>query len=250
MNRSGLILLTVLLLTAAPPVAAQQRGEAPRFAIEAFGGASIFGRFLEQRVSDAVLPAGGPAERELNAETAVAVGGALNLRLWEKTTVRAGLTFSPTEFEFEDDSGLGGDADDAEDGGLVDLNVFTAELSALGLLGPSDLRVRPYGVAGVTGTWWSLDEGEEDILVDGARAVVAGADDDTQFRVGVIGGVGVQIQAGEGFLVRLEAGTIQSRNPFDGEDAFRATGGETFDEPERVSTHRVTLSLAYAFGGG
>lgn len=69
----------------------------PRVTLEAYGGVSTFGRFLEQEFDD--------GERELTASSALAVGGSIGIWPWAKTGVRAAFTVSPTEFEFEDDTG-------------------------------------------------------------------------------------------------------------------------------------------------
>jgi opacity protein-like surface antigen len=247
MRSSSTVMLVVFLSTGfvVTPGAAQTADDVPAFAVEVFGGAATFARFVEQRVTDAT---GGERERELTASTALAVGGALNLRLWEKTTVRVGFTYSPTELEFEDDSGTGeGAGAGAGEDGLRDLNLYAGSVSLLRLLGPADLPVRPYAVGGVAGGWWSL----EDTPADAATAgLIVGGDDETQFRLGALTGIGLQLRVAQQVLVRLEASRLTTRNPFDGEDALRVTAGGTFDEPETVGVNRFSLGLAWAFGGG
>jgi hypothetical protein len=228
-----LALLGLALMATPAERASTQEKMAPRFTVEAYGGAATFGRFLEQRI-------GGAGERELSASPALAVGGAVGVRPWRSAALRLGFTWAPTELEFENDRGLGGEL---EEEGLTDLNAYVLSLDVLSYFFGEDRRLAPYAVAGVVGGWWSLEEGEE----FGAGEIVA--EEDTQFRSGTVLGTGLQFRATPRLLLRLEATTAQLGNPFDGEDAFRVSSGTTFDEPERVPVTRFTVNLAYAFGG-
>ena len=229
-----LALLGLALMAAPVERASTQEKMAPRFTVEAYGGAATFGRFLEQRI-------GGAGERELRASTALAVGGAVGVRPWQSAALRLGFTWSPTELEFENDGGLGGDELEGE--GLADLNAYVLSLDVLSFFFGEDRRLAPYAVAGVAGGWWSLDEGEG----FGAGEILA--EEDTQFRSGTVFGTGLQFRATSRLLLRLEATATQLGNPFDGEDAFRVRSGTTFDEPERVPVTRFTVNLVYTFGG-
>jgi opacity protein-like surface antigen len=105
-------------------------------------------------------------------------------------------------------------------------------------------RFAPYTLLGVAGGWWSLDEGEE-----GAQGVVLTGEDDTQFRFGGVGGLGIQVRATPRVVIRLEAAQYRLGNPFDGDDAWRLASGTTFDEPETVRISRYALGLAFSVGG-
>jgi opacity protein-like surface antigen len=236
-----LALLGLALVAAPLEQASTQEAMAPRFTVEAYGGASTFGRFLEQRI-------GGAGERELTANTALAVGGSVGLRAWDRASVRLGFTWSPTELEFEDDRDLG--VGDFDEEALTDLDAYVLSLEVLSLVLGEERRLSPYAVAGIAGGWWSLDgEDEAEFGAGEDHATLATEDGDTQFRPGGVLGTGLQLRATPRLLIRLEAATFRLGNPFDGDESFRVASGQTFDEPERVGMNRFTLNLAYAFGG-
>jgi outer membrane protein W len=211
---------------------AQKRGNRG-VTLEAFGGVALYGRFLEQRIG--VAPT---LERELTAGNALTLGGAVGYGLWENTSVRAEFTWSGSEFEYKDDSALGDVDVDIDD--LADVDVYVASVSIQRLFGPPRMKVRPYGIAGVSANWWNLGvpsvDGPGEILPVGGE---------TQFRWGGVGGVGLLYRAKDRFGVRLEVTRLSSGNPFDGDDAWRTATGETFDEPTTAGFTRVTLGLAY-----
>lgn len=220
-----LVPAALLLLLAAPAFA---QASPLSFTVRADAGAATFGHFLEQRV-----PAGG--ERELGAAPAVQLGGALGVT-FGITTVEVGVHHAPTELRLRDDSGTGSDALDVDD--LADLSLTTVAASIrTGLrtvrLGP----VRPYGLAGLSLGVWSVD----------ADAAPIEATDDTQIRFGGETGTGLAIGDGpvSGFV---EAVVTSVGNPFDGADAFRFVGGgETFDEPSRVTSPTIRAGLTARF---
>jgi len=201
--------------------------------LEAFGGVALYGRFLEQRFG--APPVG---ERELTAGNALTLGGAVGYGLWENTSVRAEFMWSGTEFEYENDGPLVDPDGDIED--LADVNLYVASVSIQRLFGPPRMKVRPYGIAGVSANWWHVSVPS----VGGPGEILAG-DGETQFRWGGVGGVGLLYRAKDRLGVRLEVIRVSSRNPFDGDDAWRTATGETFDEPTHVGVTRVALGVAY-----
>jgi hypothetical protein len=226
------------------PVQGQDSME-PRFFIEAGGGAALFGRFLEQE-QGRFTP-----ERELTASTSGVVRAALGVRPWAKSAVRLAFAWAPTEFEFESDAGLDLDDDFDEEDGLSDLNTYVLSLDVLRFLSDERTRFAPYATAGIAGVWWSMEEGDNGFGTGtGERVIVSPAGDDSQFRPGTVFGVGLQVRATQSLLLRLEANSYRLGNPLDGENAFRVTtGGRVIDEPDWVSMNRLTLGLAYVFGG-
>lgn len=254
MRRATKIATSVLLSVALFPTAGSaQRMERPRLTIEVFGGLGNYGRFLEQLIDG--TPPGffltpDIRERELTAENSFAFGGSLGIWPWEKTGVRLAFTWSNTDLEYEDDTGIDSDALDLED--LADLSNKTLSLEVLRYLLAHHRRISPYAVAGVAATWWGLDD-EED------RGEIQSNDGDTQFRWGGVGGIGLQIRARDRIGVRLEATTFGLGNPFDGDDSFTTRSGRTaqlsptnprlvlpIDEPGSVRFSRYTVALTYS----
>ncbi|HEX7117899.1 MAG TPA: hypothetical protein VF212_03880 [Longimicrobiales bacterium] len=202
-----------------------------RYTVEIFGGLADYGRFLEQFAGDFGLS----EQREVTASTALALGASVGMFPWEKTGVRLAFTWSPTDLEFQDDSGLDIDALDEDD--IADLTASVLSLDVIRfLLDPSE-RFTPYASGGITATWWSLDDENGEIL----------SEDDTQFRWGGYGAIGLQYRATRKFGVRLEVATMGLGNPFDGKDSYRTATGITFDEPSTVRLTRIALALTYSF---
>lgn len=253
MRRIGILTCAVLVgaTLAAPADADAQRAQQPAVTIEAFGGAADYGRFLEQAaVEDLVLDDGliafGPrVERELTAETGATFGGSIGIWPWEKTAARIGFTWSGSQLEFKDDTGNGSQTFDSE---LTDMNtyVLSAELLRF-LFDAHDNTFAPYANAGVAAVWWSLDE--NGTLANPADAIAGG--DETEFRFGGVGGLGLQIRLGASWATRLEVSTFGLGNPFDGDEGFRNTNPAwfTFDEPNNVRMTRMTVALTYSFLG-
>ncbi len=215
--------------------AAQRRGQFPdaRFTVEVFGGVADYGRFLEQyAIVDDFF-----GQRELTASTALALGVSVGAFAWEKTGVRLGFTWSPTELEFKDDSGI--DVEVLDDDDLADLSAYVLSLDLMRFLLNPSRRFAPYASAGIAATWWSLgDDGGLDEILSG---------DDTHFRWGGMGSIGAQYRVNRNIGVRGEIATMGLGNPFDGNDAFRTATGLTFDEPSSVRLTRITLALTYSF---
>lgn len=215
-----------------------------RFTIEVFGGLANYGRFLEQYVvlldldddgvitDDAVIAFG---QREVTAKTALALGLSVGGFFWDKTGVRLGFTWSPSEIEYRDDTGTDVEIFDQDD--VADLSAYVLSLDLMRFLFDPRRRFAPYVAAGITGTWWSLDDDDDEIL----------STDATHFRWGGTTSIGLQYRATRNIGVRAEVATMALGNPFDGNDSFRTDSGLTFDEPSTVRFTRITLALTYSF---
>lgn len=209
--------------------------------VEAFGGGTLVGRFLEQRVA---LPDGGTGERELTAPTSFFTGASLGVRPWSQTELRAFGAFSPSELEFEDDTGNDSELLDVDD--LADLDVFLFGIGGLQYVTDPDGVVAPYLTAGLAGTVWSLDS---EPLSPVSPGVPAGDEEDLtddQFRLGAQTGIGFQVRVASSWSVRVEGNRYTLGNPFDGSDAFQAEG-DTFDEPSTASLTTGTVHVSYSF---
>lgn len=263
MKRFGALLAAALLVLSgtATPGAAQRYddddeddGRAPGVTLELFGGAADFGRILEQvavadvTTVDGVIVIGDRVQRELTAGTAFTFGGSVGVWLWDETGARLGLTWAPTELEFDDDTPLNDDdLLDVDD--VADLGVLVLSLDVLQyLVDPDENTVAPYANAGFAATWWDLDEEDDD--EDDAEAILG--DDDSEFRWGGLGGIGIQVGLADKWALRAEATTFALGNPFDGDDAFDVANPAfvTFDEPSTVRMTRFSLALTYNFMRG
>ena len=210
-----------------------------RFTIEVFGGLADYGRFLEQYavirdVDEFEVIAFG--QREVTAKTALALGLSVGGFFWDKTGVRLGFTWSPSEIEYRDDTGTDSELFDEDD--VADLSAYVLSLDLMRFLFDPRRRFAPYVAAGITGTWWSLDEDDDDEIL---------STDATHFRWGGTTSIGLQYRATRKIGLRAEVATMALGNPFDGNDSFRTDSGLTFDEPSTVRFTRITLALTYSF---
>ncbi|MFW6079784.1 MAG: outer membrane beta-barrel protein [Gemmatimonadota bacterium] len=251
MKRNGVLITTAVALLFATADAAdaqrdRYRGDTPGVTFELFGGGADFGRFLEQvavaelDVIDDMAVIGQRFERELTAETSFTFGGTIGVWPWEETGLRLGLTWAPTDLEFDDDTPLADD-DFLDQDDLAELGVFTLSLDVLRyLIDPREHRVAPYANAGLVGTWWDLDTGED---IEGILA-----NDDGQYRWGGVGGVGLEVAIARSWSARAEVSTFALGNPFDDDDAYDTANPAflTFDEPNSVRMTRFTLGLTYS----
>lgn len=203
-----------------------------RFTLELFGGLADYGRFLEQYV----LVVDFLGQREVTANTALALGGSVDAFIWDRTGVRLGFTWSPSDLEYRDDSGL--DVEVLDEDEVADLSVYVLSLDLMRFLLDPARRFAPYAAAGITAAWWSLGD-------DDAGEIIT--TDDTHFRWGGTGSVGLQFRANRNIGLRAEVATMALGNPFDGNDAFVTDTGLTFDEPSTVRFTRITLALTYSF---
>lgn len=219
-----------------PQVAAAQVGPGwTSLSLEGFAGGATFGRFLEQRID------GG--ERELRIPLAFSAGGAVGVMPWRNTVVRLGFTWAGSGLEFEDDSGFDSVARDLDP--LRGLFASTLSGEVMRFLYAQDRhRLGPYVVGGVTGTFWTLGDLDEDDL----GVVFPGGGDETLFRVGANAGIGLQVRATDQVVVRAEVNNFALGNPFDGRNSFLTIdGGTTLSEPDVVTMSRFTVGVTYQF---
>lgn len=233
MQSRCLTIATIALLGAADAAHAQRRA----VSVDAFAGGSSYGRFLEQ--TSLGFPQS--TEIELRGSRGLAVGGSIGFEAHDATGLRLGGTYTSSEFEYRNDTAGDGDSEFGEQLGF---STLTASAEIVKYVGNARWRVRPYGLAGVAGTWWSLDDGGT--LPSGA---VQATGESTLFRFGGIGGVGLRIRATDALALRLEVGRVESGSPFNGSDAWRSSAGRTMDEPDRVGVTRLIAGVSWTLGG-
>jgi hypothetical protein len=224
--------MSLALLASPLALAAQEPSWYTPVTLEVYAGGSQFGRFLEQQVV-------GTGDRELAAELGPVAGGSVGVAPWRNTAVRVGFTWSPTTLRFDDDTGDGSADLDVDD--LEELDTYLFSLEVLRFLGGEQRRVAPYATAGVSASLWRLNES------DGGGALIVGGED-SLWRLGGTGGLGVRVRASSATSLRLEVNNFALRNPFDGNRAFRVNSGQTLEEPELVRVSRLTLGLTYDLG--
>lgn len=234
------LLFTLALLVVLPAQAQDDDAFSPRLSVEALGGASFFGRFLEQSVVTGQVGPLTYGERELRAPTSASFGGALTYQPFSNTAVRLGVTHAPTTLEFRDDTGTG--ATTLDTGDLGDLGVTVAALEVMRYL-LEDGTVRPYAIVGVAAGLWTLD------APDGA---IASGGEDTLVRFGGTTGAGLEARPSDRLHVRLEVQASGLGNPFSGQESFYpqpAVGDtiEAVDEPSVVRVLRLALGVGYSF---
>lgn len=228
MNRSlswCWIAVGVVAVLALAPASARAQREPLKVTLAGHGGASVFSAFLEQRVT------GG--EREIVAESAFTLGGAVSFSSWPMTEVRVSADWTGTSIQARDDSGI--EVSDLDEEGLADLNFVMVQLAVVRYFTPKDAPVAPYASLGANLGIWALDE---------ATGGDLGAIEETQVRYGATTAVGVRFALSEqaAFKVELDRSTVG--NPFDGESAYRVSG-DTFDEPSTVSVLRFTAGVTF-----
>lgn len=240
----------VLMLALATPADAQRHRvvtgshHGTKYSLEVFGGGVDFGAFLEEEVAPAVAGVTPAQERELVADRTWVVGGALSVQPWQKAAIRAGVAWAPSQFQYRDDSGTGADALDTDDLGDVDLLLL--DLSVLyNVLDPGGTFV-PYAIAGVSMGRWNA--GTE--AGSGGSGLLLGDGDASHWRLGGVGGAGLDIAATDRVGLRLEFATFAVGNPFDGDDAF-VVGGDArkVDEPSITRVSRLTAGVLVDFAG-
>lgn len=233
---SVVVLLAVPLfaldLARAPGLAAQLGDSG--LTIDVHGGLASFGRLLEQHV--------GPREREVRAANGGSFGGAVGIQPWEDTALRLGVSFQPTQIDLRDDTGLGQVDATIEREGVADMDALVVSVEAATFILGEFSVFKPYTLVGVAAGWWSLGD-------QGSPATIVAGDNDSKFGLGGTGGLGLEIRPGSAFAVRLEAAQYRLGNPFNGEDAWRVSTGQTFDEPESVRISRYTVGVGISIGG-
>ncbi len=236
--RSAVTALFVFLPALAGSAVAQGRGHrfeeserpAPlrRVSVGVMGGMFTFGRFLEQHVT------GG--DRELKAGASPGFAGSLDLNVGKQTAVRASFLYAPATLEFRDDTGTGSTRLDRNN--LADLHAAVVSGDVLQFVVDQRRPIAPYAVAGFAAGFWSLNNAADEIA--------GGASGSRETRFGSVVGVGVQLRATPGLALRLEATSDRLGNPFDGNDSFRVTSGDTFDEPSKSDVNRISLALVFS----
>lgn len=239
-----IVIGTFCTLTAAPTTVTAQRNAEPEDVVGALwglfgpdwnlfahGGWMTGGQYLLQQSPG--VPSG---ERALRSDDAFSVGGGLGVDLLPRTGWRLDYTYASSDLEYRTDIGNGSEAFDVDDVATISSHVVSVEVVRYML--PTTAVVTPYASAGVLGAWWSLN----------APTPGGVADNGTEFRFGALASIGMQFRLGKHVRARLEALTASSRNPFTGNDSFRATNGTTIDEPGRVSRTDFRLVGVYSFG--
>lgn len=190
------------------------------------------GRFLLQRPDEALL-----SQRALRSTTGIAAGAGVGVDLLLRMGWRLSYNFNSSDLEFRTDNGDGDDDLDIDDIGTI--RSHTVALEVIRYMLPSTVVFTPYASVGVLGTWWKL--GDE-------SAFVVPAGGSTQFRLGALTAFGLQGRVAEHWRVRLEGAFSSIRNPFTGNESFRALGGVVVDEPTHVGKRELRLTGLYTFG--
>ena len=204
----------------------------PNWNLSIHGGFSNTGRFLLQRAD----LAGVSVERALSSEGGWHVGGAIGMDILPRVGARLNYTYGEADLAFNTDDGTGATGADLDDLGRIQTHLASIEL--LRYLLPARSAVTPYGGAGFVATWWVFDQNHSIVQASGGT---------TQFRVGAMGIIGLQVKLSDHWDVRAEATTASVRNPFTGRESYTALGGATIDEPTRVSKRDFKLAFMYNF---
>jgi len=199
-----------------------------------FGNVGIAqnGRFLLQRPDASLL-----TQRSLRSNTGFAIGAGVGVDILLRTGWRLSYNFNSNDLEFRTDNGDGSDELDIDDIGRI--RSHTVALEVMRYMFPSTAIFTPYATVGALGTWWKLDQ-ESDVLVPAGGS--------TQFRLGALTSFGLQGRVAHHWRVRLEGTFSTIRNPFTGNESFRALGGVVVDEPTHVGKRELRLSGLYSFG--
>lgn len=196
------------------------------------GGAATHGRYLLQRMA---VPVSG--ERSLRSEDAFTIGLGAGVDFMLRSAFRMSYTYSSSDLMFRTDDGDGSEQLDIENTGTLQRHVAAVEV--VRYMFPGRSAVTPYGSAGLVGAWWVLDQ---------ESALIAPEGGSTQFRIGALATFGLQVQLSGHTGARFEVATSSIRNPFTGNESYRAQGGVTIDEPTRVSQTDFRLGAVYYFG--
>ena len=196
------------------------------------GGAATHGRYLLQRMA-------GPTtgERSLRSDDATTFGIGAGVDFLLRSAFRMSYTYSSSDLMFRTDDGDGSETLDIEETGSLQRHV--AAIEVVRYMFPARSTVTPYGSAGLVGTWWMLDQTSPLIAPEGGS---------TQFRLGALATFGLQVQLASHMGARFEVASTSVRNPFTGNESYRAQDGVTIDEPTRVSQTDFRLGFVYYFG--
>ena len=203
--------------------------DASRWSLAGNVATSRYGTFLMQNV-----PGG---ERSLRGERSVGWGLAAGFDITDQLGLRLGWTYTNSNMKFKDFSGSGSELLDSDDLGKLKSNI--AALDVVHYFVGSRSLIAPYAGAGVSGAWSSLGpEGPELVTPGGSQ----------QFHLGINANVGVQVRLIPQLFGRVEWNSMGARNPFNGNRSYKASTGDTFDEPSRVSKTEWRFAAAYYFG--
>jgi hypothetical protein len=195
------------------------------------GGASTNGRFVLQS------PVGsGGGQRALRGDDAFSVGAGVGVDILLRTGSRLTYTYTHSDLVFRTDNGDDSHALDMND--IGELRSHAVSLEVMRYMLPARADITPYATAGIVGAWWVLDE-ESDMVVPSGGS--------TQFRPGGLATFGLQGKLNDHVSARLEGSFASVRNPFTGNESFRALGGTTLDEPTRVGKNDFRVIVVYHF---
>jgi hypothetical protein len=243
-----LIVVGVLSLVSLPAeLNAQAKAEAENFMEDVvralFGpGWNVFGHVGTSRSGRFTLqtPVGAPStavQRALRSDRGWSFGLGAGVDILLRTGFRLGYTYSKSDLAFRTDNGDGSQVLDMDD--IIGLSSHMLNLEVTRYMLPARSVFTPYASAGLVGTWWVLsDEPSTFVVPVGGR---------TQFRAGALATIGLQGAFNDHFGARLEWTVANVRNPFTGNESFRAMGGVTLDEPTRVNKTDIGLSFVYYF---
>jgi hypothetical protein len=241
-----IIVAAICLLVVAPAVAnAQTKAEAenfmedvlraiigPNWNVFANTGFSRSGRFTLQ--SPLAFPL---SQRALKTDRGWSLGLGAGVDVLLRMGFRLGYTYSKSQLQYRTDNGDGSQLLDVDN--IAGLSSHVASLEVTRYLLPARSIFTPYASAGLVGTWWVLDDDRSDLVIPTGGS--------TQFRTGGVVTVGLQGSFNDHFGARLDWTVASVRNPFTGNESFRAMGGTTLDEPTRVNKSDLRLSVVYYF---
>jgi opacity protein-like surface antigen len=203
--------------------------DASRWSLSGNLATNRYGTFLMQNV-----PGG---ERALRGDSPFGWGLAAGFDITDKLGVRLGWTYTNTTMQFKDYSGTGSNFLDSDDLGKLKSNV--AALDIVHYFVGSRSLVAPYAGAGIAGVWSSLG-------AEGPALITPGGSQ--QFNVGITANIGVQVRLIPQLFGRVEWNSMGTHNPFNGNRSYKASSGDTFDEPSRVSKTEWRFAAAYYLG--
>lgn len=203
--------------------------DAARWSFAGNVGTSRYGSFLMQNV-----PGG---ERSLRGDRHFTWGLAAGYDISDQLGFRLGWSYTNTNMRFKDFSGSGSELLDSDDLGKLKSNV--AALDVVHYFVGSRSLIAPYAGAGVAGVWSALSSDGPALLAPGGSQ---------QFNIGVNASLGVQVRVIPQLFGRLEWNSMATHNPFNGNRSYKASSGDTFDEPSRVTKSEWRFAAAYYLG--
>jgi opacity protein-like surface antigen len=200
-----------------------------RWSLSANAATSRLGTFLMQDT-----PGG---ERALQADRNVGWGLGAGFDVTDKLNVRLGWSYTNSSMEYRDYNGTGSNLLDIDNLGKLKNNI--ASLDVMHYFVGSRSLVSPFAGAGIAGVWSALGPETPLLITPGGSQ---------QFHVGINANLGVQVRVIEQVFGRVEWNTMGTTNPFNGNRSYKAPGGTTFDEPDRVNKSEWRLGATYYFG--